>query len=492
MILLILILLPFCAGVASWVAGRHSMLAVRWISLITMFAGFLISVLLWVANRNAAPLIWFEELNWTWLPEWGIHFHLALDGLSVLFLTLTYFIGFVAVVVSWTEIQYQVGFFHLNLLWLVTGMAGVFLAVDLFLFYFAWELMLVPIYFLIDIWGHENRHYAAVKFFLFTQISGLLMLIAILAFYFVHHSITGVYTFEYGDLLGTPLAPRTEMWIMLGFLIAFAVKLAVFPLHSWLPDAHTEAPTAGSVDLAGLLVKTGGYGMLRFVIPLFPHAAHQFAPIAQGLGVAGILYGSILAFSQTDLKRLIACTSVAHMGFVVLGIFVWNNLALEGAVVLMIIHGISTGALFVIVGELQERIHTREISRMGGLWGVAPRLSGAALFFALASLGLPGLGDFVGEFLVLFGTFEVNRALAVWAAIGVLASTFYALRMVQGAFRGPNTQGWRITDLMPREGFTLAAMMCIVLWVGLYPRPVLDIFRPAMARLETLAGWRIH
>ena len=490
MILLVLILLPFCAGVISWFAGRRNISAVRWISLITMFAGFVITSWHWWANRDAGFRTWFDDLNLNWIPAWGIHFHLALDGLSVLLLALTYFLGIVAVLVSWTEIQRHVGFFHLNLLWTVTGMAGVFLAVDLFLFYFAWELMLIPIYFLIAIWGHEHRRSAAVKFFIFTQLSGLLMLIAILALYFAHHNATGVYTFEYSDLLGTRMAPATEMWIMLGFFAAFAVKLPVVPLHTWLPDAHTEAPTAGSVDLAGLLLKTGGYGMIRFVVPLFPHAAHTFAPVAMWLGVGSILYGAILAFSQTDLKRLVACTSVSHMGFVLLGIFAWNNLALEGAVVLMIAHGISTGALFVIVGALQERIHTRDIGRMGGLWTVAPRMSGAALLFALASLGLPGLGDFVGEFLVLLGTYPVSAALASLGAVGVLAATFYALRMVQRAFHGSNIHHWQMADLVLREGFTMSIMIGVLLWLGLFPRPVLDMFRPAMLRLETYAARR--
>ncbi len=490
MILLWLILLPFCAGIVSWAVGRRSTIAVRWISLVTMCVGFLHTVWFWSANRNAGFNVWFQELNWKWLPAWGVHFHLAVDGLSILLLALTYFLGLVSVLVSWTEIRYQVGFFHLNLLWVITGMGGVFLAVDLFLFYFAWELMLIPIYFLIAIWGHEHRHYAAVKFFIFTQLSSLLMLVAILALYFAHHNATGVYTFEYGDLLGTPLAPATEMWIMLGFFTAFAVKLPVVPLHTWLPDAHTEAPTAGSVDLAGLLLKTGAYGMIRFVVPLFPHAARAFAPIAMSLGVAGILYGAVLAFSQSDLKRLVACTSVSHMGFVLLGIFAWNNLALEGALMTMIAHGISTGALFVIVGALQERIHTRDMGRMGGLWSTAPRLSGATLFFALASLGLPGLGDFVGEFLVLLGTYPRSVLLAALAAVGVLFATFYALRMMQGAFLGPNTHNWRIADLVPREGFVMAIMIVTLLWLGLYPRPVLDTFQPAMVRLERLASGR--
>ncbi|HTX36000.1 MAG TPA: NADH-quinone oxidoreductase subunit M [Bryobacteraceae bacterium] len=491
MILLWLILLPFAAGVAAWIAGRRSPMAARWIALVTMVAGFLITVWLWSANRQSGFRIWFDDLNWSWLPAWGIHFHLAMDGLSVLLLALLFFLGLVSVLVSWTEIQYQVGFFHLNLLWIVAGIAGVFLAVDLFLFYFAWELMLIPMYFLIAIWGHENRRYAAVKFFIFTQLSGLLMLIAILSLYFAHHTATGVYTFEYGELLGTPLAPATEMWIMLGFFTAFAVKLPVVPLHTWLPDAHTEAPTAGSVILAGLLLKTGAYGMIRFVVPLFPDAAHRFAPVAMWLGVVGILYGAFLAFSQNDLKRLVACTSVSHLGFVLLGIFAWNSLALEGAVVTMIAHGISTGALFVIVGALQERIHTRDMGQMGGLWAAVPRLSGAALFFALASLGLPGLGDFVGEFLVLLGTYAVSVPMAAWGTIGVLAATFYALRMVQGAFFGPDTRGWRIADLAPREGFTMAVMIGVLLWLGLYPRPVLEMFRPSMTNVQTYASRRL-
>jgi len=490
MILLFLILLPLASGLLSWIAGRFSQQAPRWIALAGMTAGLATMIWLWIANRNAEFQSWFAQIDWTWLPEWGIHFHLAMDGLSLLLLLLAYFLGIISVLVSWTEIQYQVGFFHLCLQWLVAAMGGVFLALDLFLFYFSWELMLIPLYFLIAIWGHEHRIYASVKFFIFTQFGGLLMLIAILALYFAHHRSTGVYTFEYEDLLRTPLASSTQMWIMLGFFIAFAVKLPVPPLHAWLPDAHTEAPTAGSVILAGLVLKTGAYGMLRFVVPLFPDAAHQFAPIAMALGVAGVIYGTVLAFSQTDMKRLIAWTSVSHMGFVLLGIFAWNQLALEGVIVTMMAHAISTGALFVIVGQLQERMGTRDLARMGGLWDAAPRLSGATLFFALASLGLPGLGDFVGEFLVLLGTYQVSRILAVLGAVGVLLATFYALRMIERVFRGPNVHHWRIPDVLPRESLVLAVMIAIVFWLGLYPRPVIDLFRPPMTRLAIYAPWR--
>ena len=490
MILVCLILIPLVAGVLAWAAARWNVSAARWIALVALLADFFLALLLWTSNSRAGFAISFAQAGWDWIPQLGIRFHLAADGLSVLLLMLTFFLGVLSVLASWHEITEAVGFFHLNLLWILAGIAGVFLAANLFLFYFAWELMLVPMYFLIAIWGHENRVYAAVKFFIFTQLSGLLMLIAILALFFLHHSATGVYTFEYQDLLGTVMSPGAEMWIMLGFFIAFAVKLPVVVLHTWLPDAHTEAPTAGSVILAGLLLKTGAYGMLRFVLPLFPHAARAFAPVAMVLGVAGILYGALLAVGQTDLKRLVAYTSVSHLGFVLLGIFVWNSLALQGAVMTMLCHGISTGALFILVGALQERIHTREMDRMGGIWSAAPRLSGAALFFALASLGLPGLGDFVGEFLVLLGTYRQSIVLAALAAVGVLFATFYALRLVQRAFQGPNPHQWRIPDLVPREGLVMALMIAVLLWLGLYPRPVLDTFQPAMARIEQLAPGR--
>ncbi len=486
MILLALIAVLIGGGMVAAVAARWSAAAARWISLLALLADFGLGLSIWVRSAGAAGP-WLVDADYAWLPQFGIRFHLAVDGLSLLLLMLTFFLGFVSVLASWSEITESVGFFHLSLLATLAGIAAVFLAVDLFLFYFAWELMLVPMYFLIAVWGHENRVYAAIKFFIFTQLSGLLMLVAILALYFFHHSTTGVYTFEYADLLGTALPPGTAMWLMAGFFVAFAVKLPVVPLHTWLPDAHTEAPTAGSVVLAGLLLKTGAYGMLRFVVPLFPDAAHKFAPVAIVLGVIGILYGAILAFGQTDLKRLVAYTSVSHLGFVLLGIFVGNALALQGALLTIICHGISTGALFVLVGSLQERIHTRELGRMGGLWATTPRLSGAALFFTLASLGLPGLGDFVGEFLVLLGTYRVSIPAAAIAACGVLAATLYGVRLVQRAFHGPNVHELRLADLAPREGLVVTLMAVALLWLGLYPRPVTATFQPAMDRVERVA-----
>jgi NADH-quinone oxidoreductase subunit M len=493
MILVWLIGILLAAGALAWVVAPVSTRAARWVSLSAVGLDFGLCVYLWIANspglNYSGSTVWFRQVNWMWIPELGIQFHLAMDGLSLLLVTLTSFLGIVSVLASWREVRRAVGFFHLNLMWVLAGIAGVFLSIDLFLFYFAWELMLVPMYFLIAVWGHERRVYAAVKFFIFTQLSGLLMLIAILALYFYHHAATGVYTFEYEQLLGTPLGGAAQMAIMLGFFVAFAVKLPMVPLHPWLPDAHTEAPTAGSVILAGLLLKTGGYGLLRFVVPLFPDAAREFAPAAMVLGVVGIIYGALLAFGQTDLKRLVAYTSISHLGFVLIGIFAWNPLALQGAVITMLAHGISTGALFVVAGALQERMHTRELAQMGGLWEIMPRMSGAGLFFALGSLGLPGLGDFVGEFLVLLGVWRVWPAVAVTAAAGVLAATFYALKMVQEAFHGSNVHRWTLEDLTGREAVIMASMITVLLWLGLYPQPVLSTFAPAMRMLQTVAGF---
>lgn len=316
------------------------------------------------------------------------------------------------------------------------------------------------------------------------------MLIAILALVFAHHDQAGAWSFDYFDLLNTSLAPDVAMWLMLGFFIAFAVKLPMVPLHTWLPDAHTDAPTAGSVILAGVLLKTGAYGLIRFVVPLFPDAAQTFAPVAMALAVVSIAYGALLAFAQQDFKRLVAYTSVSHLGFVLLGVFAWNQLALQGAVMQMIAHGISTGALFIVAGALQERLHTRDMGRMGGLWAEAPRMGAIAVFFAVASLGLPGLGNFVGEFLVLLGAFSASRLFTVLAALGLVLAVTYALILIQRSFHGPAREGSRMADFTPRETAYMTVMMVVLVWLvwlGLYPQPVLDTAQPALARIQEIS-----
>ena len=488
MTLVLLVTIPLLGGVMAWLLGRRDHRWARWISLIALSIDMLLALALWNEYFHWADLsgngVWLTEVNFEWIPRIGIRFHLGMDGLSLLLVLLTAFLGIVSVAASWTEIREGVGFFHFNLLWSLAGITGVFLSLDLFLFYFFWELMLVPMYFLIVLWGHERRVYAAVKFFLFTQLSGLLMLAAILGIYFVHGQNTGTYTFDYSELLATSMSSTRAILLMLGFLIAFVVKLPAIPFHTWLPDAHTEAPTAGSVILAGLLLKTGAYGMLRFALPFFPRAAMDIAPVAMALGVIGIIYGAVLAFAQTDLKRLVAYTSVSHMGFVLLGIFAGNGLALQGVVIQILCHGISTGALFVLVGALQERIQSRDMLRMGGLWAVAPRMGGAGLFFGLASLGLPGLGNFVGEFLVLMGAFQVNATLACIAAAGLVIATIYALWMVQRTFFGEMADKRKVPDLTLREMAVMAVMVAALVWIGVYPGPVMDTAGRSLSTIQ--------
>jgi NADH-quinone oxidoreductase subunit M len=337
-------------------------------------------------------------------------------------------------------------------------------------------------YFLIGIWGHEKRIYASYKFFIFTQASGLLMFLAILAIYFIHGRNTGVYTFDYQLLLGTKMSEPIAMVLMLGFLIAFMVKLPVVPFHSWLPDAHTEAPTAGSLILAGLLLKTGAYGLFRFIIPLFPAAAVKFAPYGMIMGVLGILYGAKLAFSQTDLKRLVAYTSVSHMGFVMLGAFAFNEMAYQGVMMQMIAHGISTGALFILVGQLYERIHTRDINKMGGLWAKVPVMGAMGLIFSMASLGLPGLGNFIAEFLILAGVYKTSVWMTCLASLGLIAATIYSLRIVQKVFLGHDQYDGTIMDLTIREKMVSAALVIVIVWLGLMPQPFLNTAKPALVK----------
>ena len=483
MILIYFILILLAGAFLSLILGRRNPVLSRIVSIAALSIDLILAIP-YLFQKVLPGDNWLADIKFEWIQEFGISFHFALDGLSLLLLLLTFFLGIASVIISWNEINERVGFFHFNLLLILSGIVGVFLSLDLFLFYFFWELMLVPMYFLIGIWGHEKRTAASNKFFLYTQASGLLMFVSILALYFVHGHYTGIYTFDYLSLLGTEMPTSTAFLLMLGFLAAFLVKLPVVPLHNWLPDAHSEAPTAGSLILAALLLKTGAYGLLRFIVPLFPSEAVIFAPIGMALGVLGILYGAKLAFAQTDLKRLIAYTSVSHMGFVILGVFTFNELAYQGVVMQMIAHGISTGALFIMAGQLHERIHTRDINKMGGLWEKAPVMASVGLIFSMASLGLPGLGNFIAELLILIGAFKTNMLISIFASLGLIAATLYSLRIMQKVFFGNQNGNWIMHDLTIREKFVSASLVIAIVGIGLFPQPVINIAEPAL--LKTL------
>jgi NADH-quinone oxidoreductase subunit M len=474
MILVWLLVIPLAAGSLAWPAERLHPRAPAFISL----AALVLELAL------AAPLAGSEQkFDTAWIPAFGMDIRLGMDGLSWLLTILTIVLTGFAVIVSWSEITYKAGFFHANLMFSMAGTIGVFFALDMFLFFYFWELMLVPMYFVIAIWGHENRRRAAIKFFLFTQGSGLLILLSILALAFWHERQTGVLTFNYFVLMQAPPPGGAGFLIMLGLFIAFVVKLAAFPVHVWLPVTHTEAPTAGSVILASILLKTGAYGLLRFVVPMIPQAAHAIAPVALWLGIISILYGAVLAYGQTDLKKLVAYTSISHMGFVLIGVFVFNIIAWQGVVMLLVAHGVSTGALFIVVGALQHRLHSRDLGRMGGLWTDLPRLSAFGTFFILAAMGLPGLGNFVGEFLILRGAWAVSPLITSLAAIGLIPAALYSLLAVQRAFHGPADTTRHVPDFGRRETAMMLVLAAAIIWLGVAPQPVLNIAAPALAGL---------
>jgi NADH-quinone oxidoreductase subunit M len=497
MSLIILIVILALGGLLAWLSERVSPDVPRWVALLTVLVAllYLIVIISGLPVERFAMVpdagdgeSWLLYLRQDWIPRFGISLEFGLDGLSLLMLLLTLLLGIIAVLSSWSEISFKPGLFQANLVWTLTGVCGVFLALDLFLFFVFWEVMLVPMYLLIAIWGHENKSYAAMKFFIFTQVSGLLMLLAIVVLAWQGSQATGVYSFSYFDLQNVQMDSRLAFATMLGFFLAFTVKLPAFPFHTWLPDAHTQAPTAGSVLLAGILLKTGAYGLLRFCLPLFPEASMQFAPVAMALGAVGVIYGAILAFAQVDFKRLVAYSSVSHMGFVLLGLYAWNNLALQGAIMQMVAHGVSTAALFMMAGALQQRLHTRDMTRMGGLWHNAPRMGACAMFFAVASLGLPGLGNFVAEFLVLAGLFAVQPWLTAVAALGLITAAIYALWMMQLAFQGKPDESRSLEDFGTREMLAMGGMMIALLWLGVYPQPVLDLAQPVLTSLQQMFG----
>lgn len=441
--------------------------------------------LFWSYDPLGAPFQ--NEIAVPWIEGWGIYYRLGVDGISLFMVLLTAGLLPLMVLGSWTYIQSRERTYYSMLLALTTGVLGVFIALDMFLFYVFWEMMLIPMYFLIGVWGGKERIYAAVKFFLYTTIGSLLMLVGIVYLFFRHESLTGQASFAYTDFLQLPLTAAEQWWLFAAFTLAFAIKVPIFPFHTWLPAAHVQAPTAGSVILAGVLLKMGTYGLLRFSLPLFPAAATAESTITlfMVLGVIGIIYTAMVAAVQPNSKKLVAYTSVAHLGFAVLGIFAVNLQGIQGTLLLMIAHGVSTPMLFFLLGMLYERRHTYEIDDFGGLAGSVPIWSTMLVFAALAAIGLPGTSGFVSEFLVLLGTFRARPWLALLAATGVIFAAYYMLPMVQkiafNALKRPANRS--IPDVNGRELAILVPLVAAILWIGVYPRPFLERMEPSVNRL---------
>jgi NADH-quinone oxidoreductase subunit M len=463
--------------------GRRDGL-MRWLALVFSLVAFAVTGAIWMAfDPSSADYQLVERASW--IPAFGIEYYIGVDGISLLLVVLTGFLTPIALLSSWESVEKKVKEFSIFILALEAAMIGVFLSLDLFLFYVFWDAMLIPMYFLIGIWGYDQRIYAAFKFMLYTMAGSVLMLIAILALAYLHSEATGSYSFDLVKLHTLQLAPETQRWLFLAFALAFAIKVPLFPFHTWLPDAHVQAPTAGSIILAGVLLKMGTYGLVRFAFPLFPVAALEFAPWIALLAVIGIIYGALVAMVQPDMKKLVAYSSVSHLGFVVLGICAMNVNGVQGAVYQMLAHGVSTGGLFLIVGMLSDRRHTRLISEFGGLRNVMPRLTAAFFIMTLASIGMPALNGFIGEFLTMIGAFEWDRRYVVGAGLGVILSAVYMLWMFQRVYLGEvtNAKNAKLPDLQPREWASALPLCAMAILMGVAPTLFTAPMEPAVLKV---------
>jgi NADH-quinone oxidoreductase subunit M len=471
----LVLFLPLAGAFLVLCVPRRHETVIKWLANAVALAGFLVSTPLWFWYNPRNPDFQLVERA-RWIPSIGAEYFLGVDGISTLLILLTTLMGCIAVLCSWSSITERVKEYYFALLVLQTGMLGAFMALDFLLFFLFWEVMLVPMYFLIGIWGSANRLYSAIKFFLYTLAGSVVMLLGILALYFHNHSVSGVYTFDITLLQKLAVPFNLQWWIFLAFFFGFAIKVPMFPFHTWLPDAHTDAPTAGSVILAAVLLKMGTYGFIRFSLPMLPEATRHFVPFIAALSIIGIVYGALVALAQKDWKRLVAYSSVSHMGMVMLGMFALNPVGLSGSVLQQINHGISTGALFLLVGVVYERRHTREISEYGGLSKVMPAFAAVFLVMTMSSIGLPTLNGFIGEFLILQGVFAYSRTWAVFAASGIVLGAAYMLYLYQRTMFGAmeNSRNAALPDLGVREWATFAPLIGLAVWIGLYPAPFLD------------------
>jgi len=478
----LVIFLPLVGAFALVLFPGSAHGAMRTFSLVVTTVVFFLSLKLFFGFETNAEMQFVR--NVPWLPSLGISYKVGIDGVSLFLVLLVTFLMPVAVLSTFEAVTERVKEFHFCMLLLETAMIGAFVSLDLFLFYIFWELMLIPMYFLIGIWGGERRIYATIKFFIFTMVGSLLMLVAILVLVFAYKGQTGELTFELSRLYGVELAAPTQWLLFLAFALSFAIKVPMFPFHTWLPDAHVEAPTAGSVILAGVLLKMGTYGFFRFAMPLFPEAALKAIPLIISLAIIGIIYGALVAMVQQDVKKLVAYSSVSHLGFVMLGLFALNTQAVEGAVYQMLNHGLSTGALFLLVGVIYERRHTRMIDSFGGLTKVMPVYAVVFMIVTLSSIGLPPLNGFVGEFLILLGAFKANALWAVLASTGVVLGAIYMLWMYQRVFFGPvrHAENEGLKDLNLREVVVFLPILVMIIAMGVYPKPFLSRMEPAVER----------
>jgi NADH-quinone oxidoreductase subunit M len=498
-ILSIILFTPLVGALVLLFVPKENKDAIRWIANIFAVVGLLISIplvpMFWAVRFEPGFKFLEGSMN-NWIPSIGASYMLGIDGISFLLIMLTTLLGWISILCSWTAIENRVKEYYIWFLVLQTGMLGVFMSLDFFLFFVFWEAMLVPMYLLIGIWGGPRKLYAAIKFFLYTLAGSVLMLLGILFLYFHHHQMTGIYTFSLPELYKTaPQIPfHYAIWLFMAFFLGFAIKVPMFPFHTWLPDAHVEAPTAGSVILAGVLLKMGTYGFIRFSLPFFPQivtdSQHTFLSVTVrgwmiGLSIVGILYGALVSLMQKDMKKLVAYSSVSHLGFCTLGIFALSPAGLSGSVLQQINHGISTGALFLIVGILYERRHTREIAEYGGIANVMPVYATITMVMFLSSMGLPLLNGFIGEFTILQGAFMEKWQWAAWAVPGVVLGAAYLLWLYQRVFFGTvtNPKNEKLHDLTPREILTFAPLIVMALWIGLYPKPFFEILEQPVNNL---------
>ncbi len=483
-ILSTVIFLPLLGVLLILFVDKEDTYLQKWIAFYVTLIDFFLSLFLFFGFETSSKIQFVEKIEW--IKSIGVQYYLGIDGISLFLVLLTTFLCPICIAACWRDIQDKVREFLISFLVLETSMLGVFCALDLFLFYIFWELMLIPMFLLILVWGAPARRvYAAVKFFIYTMFGSLFMLVGILALYFYHGKVTGNYTFDLLKLYELSIPFKLQFWLFLAFGIAFAIKVPMFPFHTWLPDAHTEAPTVGSVILAGVLLKMGTYGFVRFNLPLFPEASVYFMPLMAVLAIIGIIYGAFMCLVQKDLKRLIAYSSVSHLGFVMLGIFALNMQGLEGGLIQMINHGLSTGALFLLVGMIYERRHTRLIAEFGGLSKVMPVFATFFMIVTLASIGLPGLNGFIGEFLIMLGAFKTKYVYGVLAALGVILAAWYMLWMYQRVMFGRivHKVNLKLKDLCAREIALLIPLVIGIVWIGVHPNTFLSRMEPSVSKV---------